>query len=198
VRSQLIRLRCVLRVSHPLNALLPPRSAELIPSRSRLWGSPFEASLLRQRRTSSRTPFPHGVSSRRTRLRAPTFRAFTLPESRPKQAGISRCSYACLLGLGPLLGFLFAVARRSLDPLLPSHASPTPPLAEGPVVVPGFPLPRTQPLSLETDMPTWGFPPRQPSRLFRPLTKAGYDSHHPSRPIYVAADLLLAPRLRLG
>jgi hypothetical protein len=35
-------LGCVLRISHPLDALLPPRPAELISSQIRLWGSPFE------------------------------------------------------------------------------------------------------------------------------------------------------------
>jgi hypothetical protein len=35
------RLRCALRVSHPLDALLPPRSAGLVSSRFRSWGSPF-------------------------------------------------------------------------------------------------------------------------------------------------------------
>jgi hypothetical protein len=35
-------LGCVLRVPPPLNALLPPRPAELISSQIRLWGSPSE------------------------------------------------------------------------------------------------------------------------------------------------------------
>jgi len=34
------RLRCALRVSHPLGALLPPRPAGLVSSRFRSWGSP--------------------------------------------------------------------------------------------------------------------------------------------------------------
>jgi len=34
------RLRCVLRVSHPLDALLPPRPAGLVSFRFRSWGSP--------------------------------------------------------------------------------------------------------------------------------------------------------------
>jgi hypothetical protein len=36
--SHLIRLSCALRVSHPLDALLPPRPARLIPSWIRSWG----------------------------------------------------------------------------------------------------------------------------------------------------------------
>jgi hypothetical protein len=33
---------CVLRVSHPLDAFRPPKPTELISSRIRLWGFPFE------------------------------------------------------------------------------------------------------------------------------------------------------------
>jgi hypothetical protein len=43
--SHLIRLRCALRVMLPLGALLPPWPAELVSSRLRSWGLPFEASL---------------------------------------------------------------------------------------------------------------------------------------------------------
>lgn len=39
------RLRCALRVSHPPDALLPPRPARLVSSRSRSWGLPFGALL---------------------------------------------------------------------------------------------------------------------------------------------------------
>lgn len=41
---------CAPRVSHPFDALLPPRPAGPIPSRSRVWGSPFEALLHGERR----------------------------------------------------------------------------------------------------------------------------------------------------
>ena len=44
-RSHLIRLRCALRVSHPLDALLPSWPTGLISSRSRSWGPPCEALL---------------------------------------------------------------------------------------------------------------------------------------------------------
>jgi hypothetical protein len=40
------RLRCVLRVSHPLDALLPPRPAGFVSPRFRSWGLPFEVLLL--------------------------------------------------------------------------------------------------------------------------------------------------------
>jgi hypothetical protein len=42
--SQTHRLRYALRVSHPLDVLLPPRPAGLISSRYRSWGSPFGVS----------------------------------------------------------------------------------------------------------------------------------------------------------
>jgi len=52
------RLRCALRVSHPLDALLPARPAGPISSRSRSWGSLLEALFRARRRTSSPTPGP--------------------------------------------------------------------------------------------------------------------------------------------
>jgi hypothetical protein len=61
VETHLLRLCCALRVSHPLDALLPPRPAGLISSRIRPWGLPLEAFSLRWCRTPSRTPSPHGV-----------------------------------------------------------------------------------------------------------------------------------------
>ena len=53
------RLRCVLRVSHPLDALLPPRPARLVSSRFRSWGSPSRRFPARCR-TLSRAPDPSG------------------------------------------------------------------------------------------------------------------------------------------
>jgi hypothetical protein len=41
------RSRCALRVSHPLDALLPPRSAGLVSSRYRSWGFPSRLCSLR-------------------------------------------------------------------------------------------------------------------------------------------------------
>lgn len=59
------RLSCALGVSHPFDALLPSRPAELISSRSRSWGFPFEALIPPERRTFSRTPLPsHGWMQR--------------------------------------------------------------------------------------------------------------------------------------
>jgi len=51
-------LHCALRVSHPLDALLPPRSAGLVPSRFRSWGFPFEALFPPRCRRPSRAPPP--------------------------------------------------------------------------------------------------------------------------------------------
>jgi hypothetical protein len=53
------RLRCVRRVSHPLDALLPPRPARLVSSRFRSWGSPSRLVPARCR-TPSRAPDPSG------------------------------------------------------------------------------------------------------------------------------------------
>jgi hypothetical protein len=53
------RLRCALRVSHPLGALLPPRPAGLVSSRFRSWGSPSRLVPARCR-TPSRAPDPSG------------------------------------------------------------------------------------------------------------------------------------------
>jgi hypothetical protein len=58
-------LRCALRVSHPLNALLPLRPPELISSRSRPWGFPFKGS-----KTRSRTPSSDAATFMTFRLRA--------------------------------------------------------------------------------------------------------------------------------
>lgn len=52
------RLRCIPRVSHPLDALLPARPAGLVSSRSRSWGSLLEALFRARRRTLSPAPGP--------------------------------------------------------------------------------------------------------------------------------------------
>jgi hypothetical protein len=59
------RLRCVLRVSHPLDALLPPRPAELVSSRFRSWGLPSEVLLLQAA--------PYALSSAATLMRLVLF-----------------------------------------------------------------------------------------------------------------------------
>jgi hypothetical protein len=63
------RLGCVHRVSHPLDALLPPRPAGLISSRFRSWGSPSRLVPTRCR-TPFRAPDPSGFrqSSNEPRL----------------------------------------------------------------------------------------------------------------------------------
>jgi len=64
------RLRCVPRVSHPLDALLPPRPARLVSSRFRSWGSPSRRSP-RRVGTPSRTPRPLGFLARPLRASPP-------------------------------------------------------------------------------------------------------------------------------
>jgi hypothetical protein len=66
---------CALRVSHPLDALLPARPPGLVPSRSRSWGSLLEA-LFRARR---RTPFP---------APGPSWGSLPAPKSRSAPPGV--------------------------------------------------------------------------------------------------------------
>jgi hypothetical protein len=55
------RLRCALRVSHPLDALLPPKPTEPIPSRSRSWGFPSRFLSSDGVVRAHRAPCPSGV-----------------------------------------------------------------------------------------------------------------------------------------
>lgn len=110
--AALLEHGCALRVSHPLDALLPPRPAGLVPSRSHVWGSPFEALLRGERRArlSSRLD-PHEVSSLlvwRTRERARLAselrlsRALLTPRRQPPPAGVSpRYDAVASMGFSP-------------------------------------------------------------------------------------------------
>ena len=83
------RLRCALRVSHPLDALLPARPAELISSRSRYWALPSEAFFLTLRRTPFRTPGPSGFDATITVVSA--LQGFSTPhEARSQAWGLAR------------------------------------------------------------------------------------------------------------
>jgi hypothetical protein len=84
--------RCALRVSHPLDALLPTRSPGPISSRSRSWGLPFEALLPARCRTPSQTPSPSGFLKQPRLKTAPRpFRGLThRPEPKPPVLGISQ------------------------------------------------------------------------------------------------------------
>jgi hypothetical protein len=104
---------CARRVSHPLDALLPPRPAGLIPSRSRVWGSPFEALLRGERRADLSTrQDPHEVSDPLPSAFDPRTgwlgfgprlsRALLTHRSQPAASGYCTiCRCCCLHGLGP-------------------------------------------------------------------------------------------------
>jgi hypothetical protein len=96
--SQSIGSCCVLRVSHPLDALLPARPIGLISSRTRPWGSPFEAFILPQRRTPFSTSVPSWGSRWFRRISSPLQGYSTLREARPRKLGFSQSavSYASL------------------------------------------------------------------------------------------------------
>jgi hypothetical protein len=89
--SHLIRLRCALRVSHPPDALLPPRPAELVSSRSRSWGLPSEAFIpptVPYALSSAATLL--GLLPRTEVLRAPLQGLAHRQGSRPKAWGLAR------------------------------------------------------------------------------------------------------------
>jgi hypothetical protein len=147
------RLCCALRVSHPLDALLPARPAELVSSRSRTWGSPFEASILTRRRTPSLTPGP-SWGSNRLRGTGPPLQGFDTPrEARPRCLGVSqntlsRASLSFIPYEVSCPRRLVSWSRPTVSPhvllRLGLHAD----LAAG---TPGFLSPETQPFSLEID-----------------------------------------------
>jgi hypothetical protein len=84
------RLRCALRVSHPLDALLPVRPPGLVSSRSRSWGSLLEALFRARRRTPSPAPGPSWGSNRFRRTSPPLQGSNTSREARPRQLGFSQ------------------------------------------------------------------------------------------------------------
>jgi hypothetical protein len=147
------RFCCALRVSHPLDALLPAQPPGPVSSRSRSWGSPFEALIFTRRRTPSQTPVPSWGSCRApqnaTRPSRETAR-------RPKPAGrpgySPGCCPRCPLGFLPLQGLLPpAVTRHSRGASSPLALSQ--PIRMGSAAgAPGFLPQETLPLSLETDL----------------------------------------------
>jgi hypothetical protein len=177
------RLRCVPRVSHPLDALLPPRPAGLVSSRFRSWGSP-----------SRLVPCaaPYALSS----AGSLGFLARPLRASPPLQ-GSNHAAQILHAGLGfsqvtaplppwdwPLRGFLLRLAWTALPVHLPSRASPGRPRADLPVGAPGYPPTVAQPLSLEIGMASLGFSTSSLSRRFGATPGLGYrfpSAHGPRR-----------------
>jgi len=115
--SHLIQLSCVLRVSHPLDALLPPRPARLIPSWFRSWGSPFEALLL--------SLVPYALSSAAAFLEFILLQGFCTPMRVPHVGmGFSQHQRQLPPWAFPSLRFLVrgCWSQTILRTTLPSHA----------------------------------------------------------------------------
>jgi hypothetical protein len=117
------RLCCALRVSHPLNALLPPRPAELISSRSRPWGFPTGSWLPHGavRPLERRSP-PDVGSLQAARLALRAWHTMRRPSAGPRFSRIA--ALATPLGFSSLR-FLANLASSSSDDDLPSRAFPS-------------------------------------------------------------------------
>jgi hypothetical protein len=154
------RLGCVPRVSHPLDALLPPRPARLVSSRFRSWGSP-------SRLAPHAVPYalssagPLGFLARPSRAPPPLQGSSTPRGSCTRTWGLARGPRRCLLGFGHFEASCIDRLQTELPVHIPSRASPGRPRADRPVGAPGFLPTDAQPLSLEIGMPPWGFAPRR-------------------------------------
>jgi hypothetical protein len=170
------RLRCTLRVSHPLGALLPSRPSELIPSRYRSWGSTL--------RGFDPCPAPYALSGAapfrvfsrllRKRIAIALPRTLTLSKARRRVWGLTR--------LPPSDASLGFPAPRFLTLDSEGHSRAlSSPLAlfrfgrklTSPLAPQGFSLPRTQPLSLETSEPPCSLSPRYASQRFGDPARLG-------------------------
>jgi hypothetical protein len=151
------------RVSHPPDALLPTRPAGLVPSRSRSWGSPFEALFLPSRRTSSRTPSPSWGSGRSPKRLPPAPPGVVhATESPPAGPGFSRvgCVVASL-GLVPSeVSCLVQLAQQLFCAASPLALSRLGRKLTSPLAPQGlYHTKRSRSLSRPTQ-PPWGFSPR--------------------------------------
>jgi hypothetical protein len=93
------RLRCTLRLSQPLGALLPSRPAGPIPSRSHSWGLPYGVLLLLRCRTSFQTPCPSWLHLCMASQRLPCRDAHTTKRSDPGLEVSQVTEADCPLGL---------------------------------------------------------------------------------------------------
>jgi hypothetical protein len=117
------RLRCALRVSHPLDALLPSRPSGLVPSRYRSWGFPL--------RGFDPHPLPYALSSAAPLRISPSIRRRGRP-SRDSHNGQSP-SPVLVVSQDPAGGCLLGLSRSEVScsqqwrtlprPLIPSRAS---------------------------------------------------------------------------
>jgi hypothetical protein len=123
--SHRTRLCCVLRVSHPLDALLPPWPVGLISSRSRPWGSPSEVLLPPPRRTPSRAPTPlltlcdSNSPTLRSAQSHPRLQGLHATKIPPGSLGFSQVPYGYLHGILPSGVFSPVVAIP-----MPKHLPP--------------------------------------------------------------------------
>ena len=145
------RLRCALRVSHPLDALLPARPAGFVSSQFRSWGLPFEALFPAWRRTPSRAPHPSWGSLDQIGRASPPG-SCTSSRARTTGLGFSQDTVPVPPWAFPPPGFLVfdgsaPLPRRSL-PSRTFSARPHADLAAG---APGSPPSKAQPFSLEID-----------------------------------------------
>jgi hypothetical protein len=183
------RLCCALRVSHPLDALLPARPAELISSRSHPWGSLLEAFTLERCRTPSQTPLPSWGSD------------FASAEAPPAPPGIEHIARRPIREYWGLTRTLASRASSSFSPLQgllrtaltwPVLASPCPLTRFSdelfeliPSLAPqGFKCgARSRSLSRPAQ-PPWGFLPLDPSHRWGP--PQDWVMNSPRRPAPVA------------
>jgi hypothetical protein len=187
------RLCCAPRVSHPLDALLPSRPSGLVPSRFRSWGLtlrgldphlvPYVLSnavplrVTPQPKEEASLPGTHTPSEARRRVwvlaRVPTPDA-SLGFPAPRFLVLSSEGRSHALS-SPLA--LSRLSRRLTSPLAPQ----------------GFTLPRTQPLSLETDEPPCSLSPRYRSRRFGDLAGLGIWVSLRDRPASPLAGISSSP-----
>jgi len=120
------RSGCVLRISHPLDALLPRRPTKLISSWIRLWGSPSEVCPVEQQavRPLERRS-PHVVNRPVSRAPSTSGSSTCCPASSPKPWGLTKTRNDDLHGLLPLRGL--SIQRRLQ--LRPKPATTPSPLA---------------------------------------------------------------------
>jgi hypothetical protein len=156
------RLRCALRVSHPLDALLPARPAELISSRSHPWGSPIEAFTLERCRTPSQTPLPSWGSDFASAEAPPAPPGIEHIARRPNREhwGLTRTPASlCLLELfSPPRPLAHRIDVAGCGLAMSPHAFSRRALRADLVVdAPGYRMRSTQPFSLETGAAPMGF-----------------------------------------
>jgi hypothetical protein len=154
------RSRCALRVSHPLDALLPPRPAGLVSSRSRSWGFPTGPCSRRDAVRPLGRRRPRGFSRHSAESRPPLQGLSTPQRARPRVRGLAGWTASVPPWASPLRGVLLrgtalrATGAPPLTPLAKSVERTGPPGPQGTGVAK-----RSRSLARPT-LPPWGFLPR--------------------------------------